>query len=163
MTHLARAHATNSPIPSISKILAPIYRAGLVWAAVGGLSTTAVTTVVVTPHSASALSGLFGTAIGVAFLACGREVHLLDRTRSVSLTVGFFIVQIAVLGGLAAILVPYRTGLLPIPCATSATAVALAWTVGIVVAGRRPQRIYEDPQGQNYSHAETSGADGGRR
>lgn len=167
MTSLAMAGPRHTPAadpaPVTSHVLSRIYRSGLVWATACGLLATTVATVSVTPHLASALSGLAGTAAAVVFLACGRGVHLLNRSGSWILGVGLFIIQIAVLGGLGSLLAQYRTGLLPIPCAAAIIADSLAWIVGVVVAGRRPQRIYEDPQDHDSSSAETRRTDGARR
>ncbi|WP_333907919.1 cyanate permease [Cutibacterium equinum] len=110
-----------------------------------------MTTAFLTPHLASALSALAGTAISVGFLACGRGVHLLDRTGSWLAGLGLFIIQVTVLGGLGALLAQYHTGLLAGPCAAAISAVSVAWIVGIVVAGRHPQRIYDDPHEHDSS------------
>ncbi|EFS38023.1 hypothetical protein HMPREF9597_01190 [Cutibacterium acnes HL005PA4] len=39
----------------------------------------------------------------------------------------------------------------------------LAWTVGVVLAGWQPQRIYEDPEDHDPANAECRQADGGLR
>ncbi|GAE79813.1 hypothetical protein JCM18920_1420 [Cutibacterium acnes JCM 18920] len=65
-----------------------------------GLLVTLVLTVMVRPRVPTAFSGLAGTVMAVAFLACGRGVHLLNRSGSWLLGVGLFVIQVSVLGGL---------------------------------------------------------------
>lgn len=137
---------TSRCAPVTSRVLSRIYRSGLLWATVAGPIMTCVMSVFVQPHVPSALSGLAGTIVAVAFMACGREVHLLNRSDSWLLGVGLFIIQIGALGCLGVLVIECHTGLRPVPCASAMIGASLAWIVGVVVAGRQPQRIYEDPE-----------------
>ena len=118
MARLAMSHArVDRRAPVTSRVVSRVYRSGLLWATIVGLLVTLVMTVIVRPRVPSAFSGLAGTVVAVAFLACGRGVHLLNRSGSWLLAVGLFVIQVSVLGGLGALVSEYRTGLVPIPCA----------------------------------------------
>ena len=161
MARLATSHAcVDRRAPVISRVVSRVYRSGLLWATVTGLLVTLVLTVMVRPRVPTAFSGLAGTVMAVAFLACGRGVHLLNRSGSWLLGVGLFVIQVSVLGGLGALVSEYRTGLVPLPCALAIIGSALAWTVGVVLASWQPQRIYEDP---DPADTECRQADGGGR
>ena len=164
MARLAMSHArVDRRAPVTSRVVSRVYRSGLLWATIVGLLVTLVMTVIVRPRVPSAFSGLAGTVVAVAFLACGRGVHLLNRSGSWRLAVGLFVIQVSVLGGLGALASEYRTGLIPLPCTSAMIGSLLAWTVGVVLAGWQPQRIYEDPEDHDPANAECRQADGGLR
>ncbi|MGK2308478.1 cyanate permease [Cutibacterium sp. V970] len=164
MTRLAMGHArVDRRASATSRVVSRVYRSGLLWATVTGLLVTSVTTVIVRPRVPSACSGLAGTVVAVAFLACGRGVHLLNRSGSWLLGVGLFVIQISVLGGLGVLVSEHHTGLVPLPCASAIVGSALAWTVGAVLASSQPQRIYEDPEDPNPTDAECRHDDGSLR
>ncbi len=115
--------------------------AGLVWAAIG-------------PHHLGDLLGsACGSVLALVFLSTGRSIQLLSRGGSAASALVLFITQLAVLGVLGGAVLDggllHRLGTGPVPAATSVAGVALAWTIGVVVAGRRPhQRIYDDREGR---------------
>ncbi|MBZ0240152.1 MAG: cyanate permease, partial [Cutibacterium acnes] len=120
MARLAMSHArVDRRAPVTSRVVSRVYRSGLLWATIVGLLVTLVMTVIVRPRVPSAFSGLAGTVVAVAFLACGRGVHLLNRSGSWLLAVGLFVIQVSVLGGLGALASEYRTGLIPLPCTSA--------------------------------------------
>ena len=97
MARLATSHAcVDRRAPVISRVVSRVYRSGLLWATVTGLLVTLVLTVMVRPRVPTAFSGLAGTVVAVAFLACGRGVHLLNRSGSWLLGVGLFVIQVSV-------------------------------------------------------------------
>lgn len=102
MARLAMSHArVDRRAPVTSRVVSRVYRSGLLWATIVGLLVTLVMTVIVRPRVPSAFSGLAGTVVAVAFfLACGRGVHLLNRSGSWLLAVGLFVIQVSVLGAL---------------------------------------------------------------
>jgi len=163
MQSLSTSHAcAGRRAPTPARALSRVYRSGLLWATVTGLLVTLATPVIVRPRVASVLSGLAGTAVAVAFLACGRGVHLLNRSGSWLLGVGLFVIQVGALGGLGGLMSEYRTGLAPLPCASAMIGCSLAWTVGVVLASWQQQRIYED-QDHDPADAECRQTDGGLR
>lgn len=98
------------------------------------------------------LHDLAGAAIGgglaLAFLAAGRSIQVLARGASAVTAWAVFGAQILVLGLAGALVAgprrPGSWGIGTAPLGSAVAAVALAWTVGVVVAGRRHhQRIYD--------------------
>nr|WP_326833439.1 cyanate permease [Cutibacterium porci] len=145
--------------PVTSRLLSDIYLKGLLWATGAGLLVTAVTAIIVEYHMLAILSGLIGTTIAVVFFACGRSVHLLNRSGSWLLSVGSFVAQVGVLGGLAALASSYHTSVLELPCTLAMVGASLSWIVGVVVAGSQHKRIYDDPEdlGGDENHSTDSG------
>lgn len=149
MTTLAMAspgHAGGRPNRRTvtRRILGSIYRNGLLWAGGAGLVSTLVWAAIPGDRVGHLLGALIGAVVAVLFLASGRAVHILERSGSWLAAMGLFIVQVVVLGVLAGLLADDAAVIFLPGVAVSVVVVALAWTVGVVVAGRRPQRIYED-------------------
>lgn len=126
-----------------------LMRTALAWAVGAALIAGAIWLLLGPHHTGDLLGSVMGSALALIYLFTGRSIHLLARGGSFAGAMILFVMQLVVLVVLGeAILRDHllaRLGTGPIPTASSMAAVALAWTIGVVVAGRRPhQRIYQD-------------------
>lgn len=129
-------------------------RTGLVWAVSGGLVAAAAWGLVGPGHLDDLVGSVIGSGLAVLFLSTGRSIHLLADGGSLAGAMMLFLMQVAMLGVLGEAILRddllARLGTGPVTLASSTVVVGLAWTAGVVVAGRRPhQRIYQDRKGRS--------------
>ncbi|MCI1747725.1 MAG: hypothetical protein LKI24_06225 [Acidipropionibacterium sp.] len=130
-----------------------LMRAALIWAC-GAAVIVGLFWLAAGPHHVGDLLGsLVGSALALVYLYTGRSIHLLVGGGSFAGAMMLFLMQIAVLAMLGEAVLRgnllARLGTGPVPMASSTVVIALAWTVGVVVAGRHPnQRIYQDRENQ---------------
>lgn len=127
-----------------SSVLSRMLRTALLWAIGSGAGAVAGWTLAGRPAQIAAAAG---TALALVFLAGGRSVQVLSRTRNLGAAMTLFLTQLLVLGVVGGLIVRHigpGAGRWGLPAATGVVAVALGWTVGVVIAGRRRnQPIYE--------------------
>ncbi|VEI01991.1 Uncharacterised protein [Acidipropionibacterium jensenii] len=128
-----------------------LMRTALVWAVAGGLVGAGMWGLFGPGHLDDLVGSVIGSALAVLFLWTGRSVHLLVDGGSMAGALILFVLQVAVLGVLGTAVISgdllARLGTGPMPVVTTLAGVAVTWTVGVVVAARRPhQRIYRDPE-----------------
>lgn len=135
----SRRHDTTSIL--LSRML----RTALLWALCAGAVAVAGWAAAGRPVQLAGAAA--GAGIALVFLAGGRSVQILSRTRNFGAAMAVFLTQLLVLGVVGGLVVGHggsgvdRQG---VPAATGVVAVALGWTVGVVIAGRRRnQPIYE--------------------
>lgn len=133
--------------------LSSLMRTALIWAAGAAVIAGLFWLSVGPRHVGDLLGSLVGSALALLYLYTGRSIQLLAGGGSFAGAMTLFVVQLAVLVMVGEAILRHnllsRLGTGPMPMASSMVAVALAWTVGVVVAGRRPhQRIYQDGEGQ---------------
>lgn len=130
-----------------------LMRTALAWAG-SGAALCCLAWLVLGAHQLLDLaSAAIGGALALAFLAAGRSVQVLIGGGTAVSAWALFGAQILVLGLAGAVVVDGRLlaswGIGSLPMGTCVAAVALAWTVGVVVAGiRRGRRIYDRGEGR---------------
>ncbi len=126
-----------------STLLSRMLRTALLWALGSGILAVAGWALAGHPVQVAGAAG--GAGLALVFLASGRSVQVLARTRNLGAAMTVFLTQLLVLGVVGGLIAQHGgAGRWGMPAATGVLAVALGWTAGVVVAGRRRnQPIYE--------------------